>query len=289
MRFFHNSLRAAGNRPIIIWAASQGTGTVLNYMCTQRSQLVPDARIKLVILEGVVASANQAILYTLTNGVSPEEEQILLAAQGQAFDIHPHPEHLPFGRRVVRWFMRRRRLSRFIPGISLIAPRVAAKYAFPSYEAHGVQPIKSLEYFPERTSVLLVHSAGDQVLPCSGAKAIFYGLKNAGHVNTFILEREGQRHIQLFGPEERGFPLAAFVARVMQSYEGTNEVFLSNWVDGTDSVEIIAPDHIQFGSAYRSIMRSEHYQTHCVKYTFLVLLSGLLLLIVFTAALLYTL
>jgi hypothetical protein len=136
-------------------ATSQGTASTLNFV-SQLSQ-ADQARIRVIVLEAVLASGNSAIIHNAKDilGSSAESEVCYYSA--------------PY----------------------------SATFMFPRYSPSGMQPIKSIAHISREIPIVIVHSKEDGCLPYSGACALYYGLRAQGHENVYFISCEGRDHIQV--------------------------------------------------------------------------------------------
>lgn len=154
----------------IIYATSQGTATALNYIA-QTQNKKSENKIDGLVLEATLSSGNSAILHTVAGPIGLD----LLT-------------RLPFS---YYW----------IPYL--------AKIRMPLYWPGGKQPIKSIERIPTDLPIIIMHSDSDREIPFSNACALYYGLRNAGNNNVYLLPFKGAGHIQILN----GHPQAAQIVR----------------------------------------------------------------------------
>lgn len=150
------------NTPKVIHAFSQGTATTLNYLGQ-----IKDNRhnIKLVVLEGTVASGNSAIRHTVGNGFLPAP---------------------------LSWLAK-------VPGSYVFLPYVAkcSIIISPFYRPAGMQAITSISSIDKNIPIVLIHSKGDREVAHSDSCALYYALKTQGHEHVYFISEEGDRHIHI--------------------------------------------------------------------------------------------
>jgi len=142
----------------LIYAISQGTATLLNYLGNPKNTNKTN-RIKCLILEAVLASSNSAIEHTISNKL---KLKCLM--------------RLPFA---YYW----------MPYLS--------KVPYPFYSPAGIQPIKSIEHIPLDIPIILIHAQRDPVLSYNDACALYYRLKLIGHNKIYFINTLDKQHAKL--------------------------------------------------------------------------------------------
>lgn len=150
---------------VVFHATSQGTATTLNFVATLPA--ADQQRIKLIVLEAVLASGNSAIMHNAKPILGPSTE-----TSGCDYSV-------PY----------------------------SATSLFPRYSPSGKQAIKSIEDITHDIPIVIVHAKEDACLPYSGACAAYYGLRSQGHENVYFIPCEGSDHIRIleYKPCQRVF------------------------------------------------------------------------------------
>lgn len=174
--------------PIVVHAGSQGSATVMNAFATGRLAQM-ESRVRLVILESVLASGNSGIWHTMN--------------------------HMP----------RFKRYRRCMPLLSLLggyfwAPWFFKLFMMHRYDPWGDQPVYSLCKFPHDLPVLIIHARGDETTSYDDACALYAGLRANGHQHVFFLTLENNGHTHLFNSYNSsyasGFHLVEFVRQAIR-------------------------------------------------------------------------
>jgi hypothetical protein len=146
-------------KPGIIFAASQGTATALNWLATTSKE--NQEKIKAVICDAPFASGNDAINYNITKRLPSHFRSFLLSFRSYYL--------LPY----------------------------LAKLFFPFYSPGGKQPIKLIKKIPNEIPIIISHSRGDPELSFAGSCALYGGLcKN--NKNAYFIESYNECHMGNF-------------------------------------------------------------------------------------------
>lgn len=137
----------------VIHASSQGSATAVLYASKK-----PE-KIKMLVLEAMLASGNSAIHHTITGK-------------------HGIPA-----------------LAK-IWGLYYIAPYIA-KFVFPLYKVSGDQPIEAVAKIPNQMPVVIYHATGDPQLSIGDAQAMYYKLRAQGNQDAFFMPIESDSHVLL--------------------------------------------------------------------------------------------
>jgi hypothetical protein len=146
--------KATGIGGIIILASSQGTATTFNYVAQH-----PE-KVRMIIGEGIMASGNSAIQWTVDQCVIPK--------------------------------------IRHVPGSYYILPFLAKIVRFWSYNPTGIQAIHSVDKIPNDIPVVLVHCKNDFQLAYSDAEAIYARLRMNGNENAYLIPIERDKSISKY-------------------------------------------------------------------------------------------
>lgn len=156
IRYLRSQCRSNPNEQVVVYAASQGTATALQYLIEDQGR-----QIKALILEAPLVSGNRAIQQTV----------------GSALGMIGLP-----------------RLRNSTAAYYLLP--YLTKIAFPFYSPSGKQVIKSLEKLPRHVPIIIIHATGDLHIPYDDACALYYGLKNkCGHDNVYFIRKNHGAHI----------------------------------------------------------------------------------------------
>lgn len=139
---------------IIIHASSQGTATALNYVSEQPK------KVKMLILEAVLASGNSAIFHTVDKMIMPSATALPLSYYW-----------LPY----------------------------LAKFTMPLYSPTGQQAIFNIQNLPQDLPIIILHSIYDPQLSFDDAMALYAGLKSNGHNAVYLFPIEAYGHVLLLG------------------------------------------------------------------------------------------
>lgn len=127
-----------------------------------------------------------------------------------------------------------------------------ASLACPSYVPGGKQAIKSIEHIPTNLPVIIAHSEGDIQLPVSGARALYYRLRERGNENVYLILKQGIQHIYVLGNQNGND------AAVVQAILTKHNLLLAD--DKTKKEMDLAPyqpDHKLFKKDYENLMGKE--------------------------------
>ncbi len=201
----------------IVYANSQGTGTVLNFFAQNPQH---KDKCKGMVLEAVLASGNSAIYHRL---MGPKK-----------LKINPTL----------------RNLLKKIPGLYYVGPYLAKIYF--SHSPGGDQPIKSVENLDIDGPIILVHSKQDPTLPYKGAGAIYYALRQKKN-DVYLISKDGDEHIELFR-EPSSEPNAITVKNILASHGlSPAEISAVNPLDFSE----YRPDLAELKSAHDELMAKE--------------------------------
>ncbi|HVX00974.1 MAG TPA: hypothetical protein VHA52_11140 [Candidatus Babeliaceae bacterium] len=170
-----------------------------------------DEKIRGLILEAVLASGNDAIIHTLKGP---------LANQSRFTNLPLSYYWLPY----------------------------VVKLVFPCYWPAGKQPIKSIADIPNDKPIVIVHSERDPQLSYEGACALYYGLCAQGNVNTYLISKNDNRHIDICSGKDGEVIKAILRKHKLLPYGITEE-----------NVDLNAyrPDFKQFKALYDSLISKE--------------------------------
>jgi len=167
---------------IILHGSSMGTATTLNYVAEH-----PD-NVKMVILEGTIASGNN---------------QISLVAE----TISPLLTKIPLNYYVLP-YLAKVLMSFFTPTEKGFEFNWGAKFKLCPYWPTGKQSFLSIEKIPHDLPIILLHSIYDMT-PFEQARIIYEGLKNKGHDNVYLLPIIEKRHDCLLDRKKNQKEIAA--------------------------------------------------------------------------------
>jgi hypothetical protein len=154
---------------------------------------------------------------------SDEIENIVLYSQCQGTAtalnyVSEHPEKIKAlilegavgsGNRVVHW-----RAKNILPKVGSMPlaewylPYVAKCIGLFCYSPDGDQPILSLAEIPTDLLVVIIHAKNDNMTPYTDALGLYYGLRQAGNENVFLIVTDGG-HINLLNRDRDVEKLAA--------------------------------------------------------------------------------
>lgn len=193
----------------ILYATSQGTATALNYLAHAHNN-DPANKIDGLVLEATLASGNSAVHHTVTGPL------MSLSNLGQA----------PFS---YYW----------IPYL--------AKALMPTYWPGGKQPIKSIEKISTKLPILIIHSKQDPQLSFDDACALYYGLRQSGNENVYLIPFDQMAHIQILA----GSNVAAQAVREIL----TKHKLLQK--DRSTDLSLYQPNPDQFKAQYDALITKE--------------------------------
>ena len=167
--------------------------------------------IKALVLEAVLASGNSAIYHTASGRLMPHFNKLA----------------------------RRHNSYYWLPYL--------ARWRYPLYSPFGAQPIKSIAKIPTTLPIIIVHAKGDPQLPYSGACALYYGLRERGNKNVYLISKESDEHTKiLHNPHD---------FRIVQRILKNHGLLQSNLVVG--DLTAYQPNHRPFKQQYDLLMHKE--------------------------------
>lgn len=153
-------------KDIVLYANSQGTATVLNWMSDPTNAARIRGRVRLVVLEAVMASGNTAIWHSAHSMFIPS----------------------PFFRYVMECLK-----------LDALVPVLVSMCAFRAYDPSATQPLKRAENFPRNIPVVIVHSRGDRQLSYNDACALQHLFRKKLQLNhTYLCTRTDEEHINIY-------------------------------------------------------------------------------------------
>lgn len=195
----------------ILYATSQGTATALNFLAHSQDKN-PQNKIDGLVLEATLASGNSAVHHTATGPLMG------LSTLGR----------VPFS---YYW----------MPYI--------AKALMPCYWPGGKQPIKSIEKLPTNLPIVIAHSQNDPQLSFNDACALYYGLRQNGNNNAYLMPFEDRAHIQVLG---RGHQSAQVLRAILTKH---------SLLKKEQSIDLspYQPDPQQFKAQYDALIAREKW------------------------------
>lgn len=153
------------HRDIVLYANSQGTATVLNWMSDSANSARIRGRVRLVVLEAVMASGNTAIWHTIHSMIIPSS---------------------------IRYIIECLKLDALVPVL-------VSMFVFRAYEPLSPQPLKRAENFPRNIPVVIVHSRGDRQLSYNDACALQHLFRKKLQMNhTYLCTRADEEHMDIY-------------------------------------------------------------------------------------------
>jgi hypothetical protein len=162
MRYLDETIKKY-KKPGIIYAASQGTATTLNWLADAPYEL--KNLIVGLVFDSVLASGNSAIHHTVEKMISP--------------------------------------VAASIPYSYYLLPWIAKLLLFPQYKPYGKQPITCLSSISGNIPIIIAHAKKDPQLPYRGACAIYGGLGMHGKNAYLLIEENATLHIGLYKNKKR--------------------------------------------------------------------------------------
>lgn len=129
-----------------------------------------------------------------------------------------------------------------------------AKSVFFGYWPAGKQAINSIKDIPTNMPVVIVHSKHDPQLSYNDACALYYGLKERGNNNVYLISKEGRRHVQILWADND----KTIVRAILKKHgllEGDNEQ--NEMLDALD-LSVYQPDHRPFKKQYNALIDKEN-------------------------------
>jgi hypothetical protein len=134
-----------------------------------------------------VSRGGSCVLYYM-GSEKPEDVNAIIVespfAKVEDVIAHYHLKKIP-GKRLRKW------LARFF------AFYLVPKLVYPSYKPNGPKPVEYVEHIPQTTSLLLVCSKEDHLVPATSTIKLYKKLKQAGHQNVYLLVLDHGEHAKL--------------------------------------------------------------------------------------------
>lgn len=129
-----------------------------------------------------------------------------------------------------------------------------AKALFPSYSPSGKQAIRSVKDIPTNMPVVIAHSKHDFQLSYDDACALYYGLREQGNNNAYLLTKEGNQHIQILddASDKRVVRAILHKHRLLTSSDEQQRKMHSD-ID----LSAYQPPHQQFKKQYETLIGKE--------------------------------
>lgn len=130
----------------------------------------------------------------------------------------------------------------------ILAPYIARLIQFWPYSPSGMQAIKSIEGLENKElPIVLVHATDDRCLPYYGACALYYGLKELGHRNVYLVTKEGSmRHIEILSESLKEYS-------IVKSILAAHDVGATGQISSTGDLAQYQPDHMQHRAIYKKL------------------------------------
>lgn len=217
IKYLREAVKSRGNSPEgIIHATSQGTATALNYVAYEDK----GKQIKALILESTLGSGNSGIHHTASGPLME-----------MTFPALSKITNLPLS---YYW-----------------APYVA-KAMFPAYSPSGKQAIRSIKDVPTNMLVVIAHSKEDMQLSYDDACALYYGLREQGNNNAYLITKDGDKHLWILKDDKQVVRAILHKHTLLASPDEEQGKMLGN-ID----LSAYQPPHQQFKKQHDALVNKE--------------------------------
>lgn len=222
------------NYPVVLYGNSQGTSTILQWLSDETVEESLRKRVRLVVLEAVMASGNSAIWHTVRNWYCAGALRML--AECLALDAL-----VCVG---TSWFV------------------------FRGYKPGDKQALRCAEGFPRDVPVIMAHARHDSNLSYNDACAMMHLFKcKLQHPHAYLCSRMDNQHINLYNAHMGQSPapnprLAQIVRHVLnQEYERLPALFCSGTLQ--TQAEHPVDGAVTHAECYERVMRFDRKVAVC--------------------------
>lgn len=146
-----------------------------------------------------------------------------------------------------------------------------AKIMYPFYSPSGYQMIKFIKDIPNDIPIIIIHAKHDPQLSYEGALALYYGLKENGNNNVYLISRESAQHIRLIQSKDEKKDMQSIARKHglisdLQSSFDIDEVSeeVSGFKVDVDLTKF-QPDHSQYKNIYYDLLSKEERLEKCAE------------------------